>query len=227
MYRFTVRQYHRLQEFGLVPEGVELIEGLIVVKGHFRHGEPVPFRFDRVAYRRMLELGVLTEDDPVELIDGEVLAQMPQGDPHAVAIERLDRRFQRLLPDEYAVRCQCPVTLSDTNEPEPDLAVCVPAEERGGLHPRPDQLFVVIEVADSSLTDDRGRKGELYARFGIPVYWIVNLEERRIEVYSDPVSHPGSAPNYVTAQDYRSGQDVPVTINGIPVGVIPVDAVLP
>lgn len=208
-YRFTADQRHRLRQAGLLSDRTE-----------------EPYRFTRIGYHQMLALGVLAEDDSVELMGGEVLVKMPQGDHHAVAVERLDRRLQRLLPDEYAVRCQCPVALDDDNEPEPDLVVCVPAEQRGGRHPRPEHVLLVIEVADSSLADDRGRKQELYARAGIPVYWVVNLENRRVEVYTDPASHPGAAANYVTASDFTAGQDVPIVIEGVAVGSVPVAAIL-
>jgi Uma2 family endonuclease len=225
-YRFTVDQYHRLYQHGIIPEGVELIEGIISVKGHHRNGEPVPFRFSPDEYHRMIEAGILTEDDPVELIRGEVVATMPHGDPHGLAVEALTRRLVRQLPDEYSVRCQLPVVFPDS-EPEPDFVICQPADRRGPSHPRPEHVYIVIEVADTSLHDDQTVRLKLYAEAGIPVYWIVNLEDRQVEVYTDPVTPPAGDPHYRTRTDYQPGQDVPLTVAGTPAGTVPVDALLP
>ncbi len=208
-YRFTVAQIRTLVAGGVVADADELSH------------------IDRQQYRRMAELGVLTEDEPVELIRGEVTPKMPQGDLHAVTVERLDRRLQRLLPDEYAVRCQCPVNLAADTEPEPDVAVCLPADRRGGVHPTVAHLFLVVEVADSSLADDRTRKHELYAEAAVPEYWIVNLEDRLVEVYTSPVAaDDDTVARYATRTDYRPGQQLPVTLGGVTVGQLDVSAIL-
>ena len=225
LYRFTVDQYHRLTEAGLIPEGVELMEGIIGVKGDFRDGRLKPYRFDVDQYHRMIDLGILTERTKAELIDGEVVGKMPQGNPHGIAVERLDRRLHRLLPDDCAVRCQCPITLPNS-EPEPDFAVCMTEEQRGTTHPRPEHLYLVVEVADSSLIDDREGRTVLYSRSTIPVYWIVNIPEGIIEVYTDPETPPDADPHYRTRTDYAAGQDVPVVVAGTVVGHIPVAAIL-
>jgi Uma2 family endonuclease len=228
-YRFTVDQYHRLYDAGIIPEGVELLRGIIAVKGHHRNGRPVPFRFDLHEYHRMIELGILTEDDPVELIRGEVVLTMTQGDPHGLAIEALTQLLVPMvgaIPDGWSVRCQLPVVFPDS-EPEPDFAVCLSAGRRGHTHPRPEHVAVVIEVAATSLVDDRTVRLALYAEAGILVYWIVNLVDRQVEVYADPVTPPTGDPHYRTRTDYTPGQHVPLTVAGSPIGTVPVDSVLP
>jgi Uma2 family endonuclease len=224
--RFTVEQYERMIRDGLLGESTELLEGIVAEKGRHRNGEPVPYRFDRGQYHRLIALGVLGEDDPVELIRGEVLTKMPHGDPHGTAVEKLNRRLARLLPDEYGLRCQLPVLMPDS-EPEPDFAVCVPAERRGSTHPWPEEVFLVIEVADSSLADDRTTKLQLCAESGIAVYWIVNLIDRQVEVYTDPHTPSGGDPAYQSRLVYRPGQQVPLVVAGTVLGAIDVDAVLP
>jgi Uma2 family endonuclease len=224
--RFTVEQYERMIRAAILGEGTELLEGIIAEKGRHRNGEPIPYRFDREQYHRLIALGILGEDDPVELIRGEVLTKMPHGDPHGTAVEKLNRRLARILPDEYGLRCQLPVLMPDS-EPEPDFVVCVPAERRGSTHPWPEEVFLVIEVADSSLGDDRTTKLQLYAETGIAVYWIVNLVDRQIEVYTDPHTPPSGDPQYLSRSVYRPGQQVPLVVAGSVAGAVAVDAVLP
>jgi Uma2 family endonuclease len=225
-YRFTVDQYHRLYEAGIIPEGVELLRGIITVKGHVRNGHPVPFRFDLNEYHRMIELGILGENEPVELIRGEVVLQMPQGDSHALALEIMIRWLTRLLPDRFAVRCQSPAVFPDS-EPEPDFVICQPADVRGRTHPRPEHIVLVIEIAATSLHYDRTVMGRLYAEYGIPVYWIINLEDRQIEVFTDPDSNSSGEPQYRTRTCYSPGEHVELVIAGANLGSIPVDDVLP
>ena len=135
-------------------------------------------------YHRMIEAGILHEDERVELLEGVIVAMAPQRDPHAWAIEWLTRFLVRVLGDEYRVRPQLPLTLGDQNEPEPDLAVVRAGSRAKGRHP--DSALLVIEVADDSLRKDRTVKSALYARFGIPEYWIVNVEDEVIEALTDP-----------------------------------------
>jgi Uma2 family endonuclease len=228
LYRFTVDQYHRMLEADL-PLGkydVELIRGLIVYKGRDRGGRPIPYRFTVEEYLRLIELGIFREGDKVELIRGEVVAKMTQGDPHGLAVENLYPLLLDLVRGTHTVRCQSPVVFPES-APEPDFVVCLPPARRGNTHPRPAHVFVVVEVADSSLPDDRGDRLQLYAEAGIPVYWIVNLVDRQVEVYADPVTPPGGEPRYQSQSNYTTGQQVPLVVAGTAVGSIPVDAILP
>jgi len=176
------------------------------------------FLIDVPRYQRMIDLGVIAEDERIELIRGQLVFKMPQGDRHGVAIERIDRWLQRRLPDEIAVRCQCPIVATATSQPEPDIVLCRPANIRGRHHPIPADIFLIIEVAETSLRDDRTSKAPLFAEARIPNYWIVNLESSTIEVDSAPV---GTV--YSHRVDYEIGQSVVLTIGDFQLAV-PVDA---
>lgn len=144
-----------------------------------------PRRFTRDEYLRMAEADILSEDDPVELIHGQIVEMSPENTPHRAAIIKINRVLVKALDaDQYAVQPQSTLPLDEHNVPEPDLAV---------LRGTPDDLMdgelpvaLVVEVADTSLERDRSVKQGLYAQAGIPVYWIANLEARELEVYSDP-----------------------------------------
>lgn len=176
-------------------------------------------------YHRMIAADILTEDDPVELLGGYLVAKMPQGNPHGLAIEELTDRLPRLLPPGWRLRVQLPITLPES-EPEPDVAVVRrPTAPRTG-HPGPADFGIVIEVAASSLAEDRRVKGCYYAEAGIPVYWIINVNDRVVEVYSDP-DPAANPPAYRVRKDYRPGDDVPIALDGQVAGHIPAADLLP
>jgi Uma2 family endonuclease len=189
--------------------------------------EPI-FRLTVEQYHAMIRSGQLTEDDPVELLEGILVFKMPKNTPHTSATTLARREVERLLPGGWYYRSQEPVTLGD-GEPEPDGAAV-----RGGIedhfhpHPGPAAVGLVIEVADTSLARDRGLKLRSYARAGIPAYWISNLVERQVEAYSDPDSSPSSEPTYRGFEVFRAGEAVPLRLPGHEaLGVVPVDALLP
>ena len=138
----------------------------------------------------MVAVGILDEDERVELLEGVIVAMTPQSVPHARRIEWLTRFLVRSLGDEYAVRPQLPLTLGTRNEPEPDLAV-VRTDATSELH-HPQTAVLVIEVAGDSLRRDRRVKAAVYARAGIPEYWVVNLEARAVEAFADPETASGT-----------------------------------
>ena len=142
-------------------------------------------------YHRMIEAGILGEDEHVQLIAGTMVAMTPQGRPHARIIQRLNRLLVRVVGDDLEVLTQLPLTLLEDSEPEPDLAV-VRAEEAQSLEHHPRTALLVIEVAGESLRLDRKSKAALYARAGIPEYWIVNLAESTVEVHREPDPTTGS-----------------------------------
>jgi Uma2 family endonuclease len=149
---------------------------------------PVLHRFTREEYHRMGDAGVFL-DERVELLDGEIITMSPQNPPHAGVTSRIAYALMRLLGSTYSVRVQLPIILNDWSEPEPDVAVCQPdPDDYEREHPKADQVLLVIEVADASLSYDRSRKVATYASSGIPEYWLVNLVDRRLEVRSDPDS---------------------------------------
>jgi Uma2 family endonuclease len=141
-------------------------------------------------YHRMIEAGILGEDEKVQLIDGMLVAMTPQGRAHAFVIQELNHILVRQLGDDLGVLSQLPLTLTGDSEPEPDLAVVRAADVASSTR-HPGSALLVIEVADESLRFDRQTKAALYARNGIPEYWIVNLAEAAVEVHRDP--DPASA----------------------------------
>jgi Uma2 family endonuclease len=153
-------------------------------------------------YHRMIAAGILDEDEKVQLIDGMLVAMTPQGRPHAFVIQELNRLLVRALGDDFKVLTQLPLTLGEDSEPEPDLAV-VRAQDAASSRTHPGTALLVIEVAGESLRFDRRTKAALYARTGIPEYWIVNLEDATIEVHSDPDAASGT---YRGARVARRGE---------------------
>jgi Uma2 family endonuclease len=138
-------------------------------------------------YHKMGELGILRPDARVELLNGEILEMSPINSPHAGCVNRLNALLHRLFGAEAVVSIQNPLRLDDFSEPEPDVMLLRPAEDfYAERHPQPADVLLLIEVAESSLDTDRELKGPQYARAGIAHYWIVNLPERCIEVYSQP-----------------------------------------
>ncbi len=140
-------------------------------------------------YHRMIEAGIFGEDEHLELLEGVIVAMSPQSPAHAYCVQWLNRLLVRRLGDEYAVRPQLPLTLGKRNEPEPDLTV-VRADSASKDH-HPGTAVLAIEVSGDSLRKDRRVKGPVFARFGIAEYWIVNVEARVVEVFSDPDAASG------------------------------------
>ena len=152
-------------------------------------------RWTRQEYERMGELGLFRPDERVQLLDGEIVTMTPQNSPHAAAIGKTERVLARVFGDAYWIRIQMPIVLDPDSEPEPDVAVVsgTPADYVQE-HPRTAEL--IVEVSDSTLALDRERKTLLYARVGIPEYWIVNLPDRCVEVHREPVASTQPAPHY-------------------------------
>lgn len=186
---------------------------------------PLPdlvWRFSTQQYHEMIGKGILTEDDPVELLEGILVTKMPKNPPHSLATNLLREALAQLFSSGWCVHTQEPITLSDS-EPEPDVAVIKGSlRQYSDRHPGAEEISLVIEVADSSLSRDRGWKKRIYAKAGIPVYWIVNLAERKIEVYSQP-----SEADYQQRQEFESDTEIPVTIEGREFGRIAVCDLLP
>lgn len=152
-------------------------------------------RWTRQEYDRMAEAGIFNPDERVELLDGEILVMTPQNSPHSVAIGLVHEALQRAFGPGYWVRVQMPLIVDPDSEPEPDVAV-VPGLPRDYVKAHPNTALLVVEVADTTLDKDHERKAPIYARAGIPEYWIVNLVDRRLEVYRDPIAPPGQPARY-------------------------------
>ena len=146
-----------------------------------------PRRFTVEEYHRLAEVGVLHENDRVELLNGVIVDMMPIGPFHGGLVNRLIRMFERLGRDRWVTSAQNPVHIGEHNEPQPDLLILRPRDDfYVAKHPRPEDVFLLIEVSDSTLLIDREDKLPIYAAAGIAEVWIVNLPERVIEVYSSP-----------------------------------------
>jgi Uma2 family endonuclease len=184
-------------------------------------------RFTVDEYHRMIQAGILGEDDAVELLEGWIVPKMSKNPPHdtMISIIMMDVLTPR-LPGGWHCRGQSAVTTTDS-EVEPDIAV-VRGLKRDYLarHPGPADMALVVEVADSSLARDRSEKVRIYARAAVPVYWIINLVDRQVEVYTDPTG-PDSGPVYRTRRDYRPGDMVPFVVDGRELGPIPAQELLP
>ncbi len=133
----------------------------------------------------MAEAGIFAPGERIELIEGEIVAMTPQGSRHATAVALVHEALRGVLGTGFYVRQQLPLSLSLDSEPEPDVAV-VRGAARDYVQAHPTQALLVVEVADVTLAFDRGQKASLYARAGIPEYWIVNLVDRVLEVHRDP-----------------------------------------
>lgn len=148
---------------------------------------PKQRRFTVEEYHQMGAAGILSEDDPVELLEGHIYVMSPIGSDHASCVDRLNRYFVVEVGNAAIVRVQNPLRLDRHSEPEPDLALVEPQDrEYKSRHPRPEETLLVVEVADSSMSLDRTVKLPLYARAGIPEVWIIALDNDRVDVYREP-----------------------------------------
>jgi Uma2 family endonuclease len=175
------------------------------------------YRFTVDEYERMDFI-----DERVELINGYVVKKVSKNPKHPWTTKKVLKALERLLPPTWTSRQEAPVRIPDFDEPEPDVSVV-----RGNdddyehRHPEPADVGLVVEVSESSLDYDRNAKLPAYARGRIPVYWIVNLVDRQVEVYSDPVPD-----GYRSKQVFTAGQSIPVMLDGQVIGQIAVDDIL-
>jgi Uma2 family endonuclease len=234
--RFTADEYRRLIDAGILgpDEQVELLDGYVLYKPDSA-APPADQLFPRWGrlrrwttgeYRRMIDLGVVTPDDKVELLGGYLVLKMGQSRAHRSAVVRLNTRLPRYLPPGWVVMSQVPVAVGGM-DPEPDGAIVRGVDADYDDRDIDEGAFgIVVEVADSTLDMDRRAKGRLYARAGLPVYWIVNVLHRQVEVYTDP--DPTASPAaYRTRTDYRPGDDVPIVLDGQMAASIPAADLLP
>jgi Uma2 family endonuclease len=184
------------------------------------------FRLTVAQYHAMARAGILNEDDPVELLEGWLVQKMTKNRPHSLVTCLVREALGRLLPAGWYVDSQEPITTAES-EPEPDVIV-VRGQVRDyqDRHPGPQDVALVVEVADTSLRDDQGLKKAVYARAGVAVYWIANLIDRQFEVYTEP-SGPAERPDYQQCRIYGSSEVIPVALDGVEVGSLTVGELLP
>ncbi len=183
-------------------------------------------RFTVEEYHQLISTGILGEDDPCELLEGYIVPKMSRNPPHDLCLVLLHTVLAKILPHGWFLRGQSPVTTADS-EPEPDLAV-VRGDPRDfrARHPGPADMGLVVEVADSSLERDESFKARLYARASVAVYWIVNIPDNLLEVYTHPTG-PADEPHFRTRRDFRPDENVSLILDRATVGTVLVRDVLP
>jgi Uma2 family endonuclease len=180
----------------------------------------------RAEYDRLIEIGFFDEDEPIELLAGQLVVREPQYTPHATGVRLADEALRRVFGAGWDVRAGLPVALDDESEPEPDVCV-VPGGPRTYRDAHPARPVLIVEIALSSLAVDRRIKGSLYARAGIADYWIVNLPERQLEVYRKPVADAEATHGWRYAAIQILGAEATVSALAAPAAVIAVADLLP
>ena len=177
---------------------------------------PTRRRFDVDAYYRIAEAGVLGDARRVELIDGEIIDMAASGSPHAAITNRLARLFTRAMRDDAAlVNVQSPLRLDAYNEPQPDVMLLRPrGDDYRASHPTAADVLLLVEVSETSLAYDRGVKLALYARFGVPEVWIVDLSGSAIEVCREPKDGA-----YMSRERLANGSLAPALVSGVTIDV--------
>ena len=138
-------------------------------------------------YHRMTEIGILDNSERVELLEGKIIRMSAKGTAHRSAVGRIDKLLQKRLEKRAWISVQDPIALSKHSEPEPDIAVVkIDPLDYADHHPTPEEVYLIIEVADSSLKFDCGTKGKAYAQAGITDYWVLDVVDRELHVYREP-----------------------------------------
>lgn len=188
------------------------------------------FRDHRITVERyllMIEAGAFGRGDRVFLWHGKLVEKMPKGRPHSFASLKLRDLLAQFVPADWHVELEQPMHLDDDSMPEPDLMVIRgPLEAFQARMPTPRDISLIVEVADSSVADDRGTILRGYARAGIPTYWLVNIPRRRIEVYTQP-SGPAEVPGYAARVDHEASAEVPVVLDGREMSRVDVGILIP
>ncbi len=170
--------------------------------GADQNGQPTLHRWTRKRYEQAVETGVFDENDRVELVNGILVEMSPQSSRHSASITLADEAIRKVMPTTWLIRTQLPLSLDTVSQPEPDIAV-VDGSPRDFVDAHPETALLVVEVSDRTLDFDRHDKQAVYARAGIPVYWIVNLKEKVLEVYEEP-----SGERYRTVRTFDQEDEV-------------------
>jgi Uma2 family endonuclease len=192
-------------------------------------GHPIPsflshiYRLTVKQYDQMVEAGILGKRDRVELIEGILVAKMGRNRPHIVSGKKVLRTLERTIPQGWHVAKEDPAVVSDHSKPEPDLAVVRgQAEDYLDRDVTARDIALVVEISESTLRADQQEMRPIYAASRIPFYWIINLVDRCLEVYSEP-----EGGDYRTSQILSPEQDVPLNLDGVEAGRIRVADLLP
>jgi Uma2 family endonuclease len=170
--------------------------------------DPQPICWSRAAYYRLAEQGWF-QNQRVELINGDIYLMAAMNSPHRISINLTDKILQKVFSEGFFVSVQCPLSIGELSDPEPDVAV-IAGDIRDYPDSHPSTAVLVVEVSDTTLGFDRKKKGSLYASAGVPDYWIINLLQRCLEVRRQPVND-SDAPfgwAYADTKIYRKGDTV-------------------
>lgn len=138
-------------------------------------------------YHQMAKVGILGADEQIELIEGQIIQKMPKGPVHSALCKRIELLLEQCLGDQVLVRLQDPIQLNLYSEPEPDIAVVHPRSNfYADHHPTPDEVYLIIEIADTTLNRDLSTKADLYAAAGIIDYWVFNITTEQLHLFRDP-----------------------------------------
>lgn len=153
-------------------------------------------------YDSMIKNGIFDDNDRIELINGVIIEKMPKGTKHSSITDRATRIFYRTLNDQLLIRNQNPIWLDEFSEPEPDIVLTtIKEDEYETTHPTPNEIFLILEVSDSTLSYDRNTKAIAYSRAGIRQYLLLNIQDNTIEDYREP-----STDGYQSKRTLRHGQ---------------------
>jgi len=187
----------------------------------------VPYRLTVRQFLKMIDANVFRDEDHVELLGGILVDKMKKYPPHNFGVGKLAALMRGLLPAGWFVNEEKPIQLSRWSRPEPDIAVIRGRlDDYSGRDPTAAEVGIVAEVADSSYPKDRGKKSRKYGASKIPAYWIVNLPQRQLEVYTAPTGR-GKSATYQDVKIYGADAAVPLTLEGRDLGRIQVSEVLP
>ena len=191
-------------------------------------GEPAigTRKWTRLEYDRLVEAEILGPEDRIELLGGQMIVKEPQYSPHATAIQLVQRTLERAFGPGWSVRPQLPIALAEDSEPEPDVCV-VRGDPRDYRDAHPERPVLIVEVSLSRLGFDREHKGSLYARAGITDYWIVNLADRRVEIYREPVPDGAASFGWRYGRSATLGPDERISPLAAPAAEIAVADLLP
>jgi Uma2 family endonuclease len=181
-----------------------------------------PLRITVDEFDRIIASGSLNEPKKIELVDGYMVTKMPKSAEHSFSTNKVVKAMEKLLPTGWTARKEDAVRIPEYDEPEPDVTV-LRGSDADYRHRIPDasDVRLLVEVSRTNASVDR-QQGNVYGRAGIPVYWIVNLLDRQVEVYTEP-----GPTGYVSRLDFASGKQVPVVLDGRQIGQIAVDDILP
>jgi Uma2 family endonuclease len=174
----------------------------------------VPAKISLDQYHRMVDAGIL-DDCRVELLHGIIVEMSPEGIPHASKRTNAQEHLGRVLGDRVQLRIGAPITLPNSSEPEPDIAVVRRLEEGYSTHhPYPEDIYWVIEYSNTSLDKDLGVKADIYAAESISEYWVVNLKKNILIMFRDPVDG-----KYQSRQEFTSGSISPLAFPDVAIDV--------